>query len=227
MISGAVPQQVATEDLTTRARIRDAAIARFPVDGFTGTTIRAIASDAGVSPALVVHHFGSKEGLQQACDEYVIDALSQAKMESMREGTYREAGPVATAYRLMEPLIRYLAWTLSTGGPATARIFDDLLDEVAQNLEEGRRLGLVEPVDDLRRQAAVLVAMQLGQLILHEQYSRAMGVDTLTPEGLIAIAPYALRVLSGDLFSRQLLEDAAQTVSELNDGPSHDETEET
>jgi hypothetical protein len=31
--------------------------------------------DAAVSPALVVHHFGSKDGLRQASDEYVLDAI--------------------------------------------------------------------------------------------------------------------------------------------------------
>jgi AcrR family transcriptional regulator len=37
-----------SEDLTTRARIRDAALARFPADGFGGTTIGAVAAEAGV-----------------------------------------------------------------------------------------------------------------------------------------------------------------------------------
>lgn len=212
------------DDLTTSARIRDAAIARFPVDGYAGTTIRAIAADVGVSPALVLHHYESKEGLRQACDSYVIDAMSRAKMESMRAGTYRDAGPVAAAYQLVEPLLRYLAWTLSTGGDASGRIFDDLLDEVTRQLEEGQELGLVHPIDDARRQAAVLVTMQLGGLILHEHYSRAMGVDTLTADGLIATAPFALRVLSGELFDPEVIADAARIVTQLND---HDpETEE-
>ncbi|MDX1745339.1 MAG: TetR family transcriptional regulator [Halobacteriales archaeon] len=213
-----------SDDLTTNARIRDAALARFPVDGYVGTTLRAIASDAGVSPALVLHHFGSKEGLRQACDSYVIDAMGRAKMESMRRGTYREAGPVAAAYRLVEPLLRYLAWTLRSGGEAATRIFDDLLDEVTRQLEEGQELGLVNAIDDPRRQAAVLVTMQLGGLILHEHYSRAMGVDTLTADGLVATAPYALRVLSGELFDREVMADAARTMTELNDHDS--ETEE-
>lgn len=203
------------EDLTTRARIRDAAIARFPVDGFSRTTVRGIAGDAGVSPGLVVHHFGSKEGLRQACDEYVIDTMTAAKSESMRQGTYRQAGPVAAAYQMMEPLLRYLAWTLSSGGDAASRIFDDLLDEVTAQLEEGQTLGIVQPLDDTRRQAAVLVTMQLGGLILHEHYSRAMGVDTLTSEGLIAAAPYALRIFSGELFSRKVVEDVSKTMDEL------------
>lgn len=215
------------DDLTASARIRDAAIARFPLDGYAGTTVRAIAADADVSPALVVHHFGSKEGLRRACDSYVIDAMSRAKMESMREGTYREAGPVAAAYQLVEPLLRYLAWTLSTGGDAAARIFDDLVDEVTRQLEEGQELGLVNEVGDTRRQAAVLVTMQLGGLILHEHFSRVMGVDTLTGEGLIATAPYALRALSGALFNPEVVADAERTIDELTRHDPDTETEDT
>ena len=59
-------------DLTSQARIRDAALVRFGADGFAGTSVRSIAADAGVSPALVLHHFGSKEGLRTACDEHVV-----------------------------------------------------------------------------------------------------------------------------------------------------------
>ena len=33
--------------------------------------MRAIAEAAGVSPALIIHHFGSKEGLRKACDDYI------------------------------------------------------------------------------------------------------------------------------------------------------------
>ena len=50
-------------DLTARARVRDAAIARFGRDGFAAS-LRAIAADAGVTAGLVVHHFGSKDGLR-------------------------------------------------------------------------------------------------------------------------------------------------------------------
>ena len=56
------------DDLTARARIRDSAIVYFGRHGFQSATVRAIAADAGVSPALVIHHFGSKDGLREACD---------------------------------------------------------------------------------------------------------------------------------------------------------------
>src|SRR5215218_9209360 len=67
-----------TSDLTARARIRLAALRLFASQGFEATSTRAIAAEAGVSHALVRHHFGSKEGLRQAIDEDVLDAFDSA-----------------------------------------------------------------------------------------------------------------------------------------------------
>ncbi len=60
------------DDLTAAARIRDAAIEQFGDQGF-GVGLRSIAEAAGVSAALVIHHFGSKDGLRQACDDFVAE----------------------------------------------------------------------------------------------------------------------------------------------------------
>lgn len=52
-----------TGDSGSREAILDAARARFGSTGYDGATIRAIAGDAGVDPALVHHFFGTKEQL--------------------------------------------------------------------------------------------------------------------------------------------------------------------
>jgi AcrR family transcriptional regulator len=52
-----------TGDSGTREAILGAARKRFGDHGYAGATIRAIAADAGVDPALVHHFFGTKEGL--------------------------------------------------------------------------------------------------------------------------------------------------------------------
>lgn len=49
--------------ISTRAGIGDAATALFAERGYAGTSVRDIASAAGVDPALVIRYFGSKEGL--------------------------------------------------------------------------------------------------------------------------------------------------------------------
>ncbi|MDT7842986.1 TetR family transcriptional regulator [Streptomyces justiciae] len=47
----------------TRARILDSARALFAERGFERTTVRAVAAAAGVDPALVMQHFGTKREL--------------------------------------------------------------------------------------------------------------------------------------------------------------------
>ncbi|MCW2785990.1 MAG: putative TetR family transcriptional regulator [Marmoricola sp.] len=47
----------------TRAAIADAATKLFSKHGFAGTSVRAVASDAGTDSALVIRYFGSKEQL--------------------------------------------------------------------------------------------------------------------------------------------------------------------
>ncbi len=53
----------------TRATILAAARERFASDGYERATIRAIAADAGIDPALVMRYFGNKEGLFAAAAE--------------------------------------------------------------------------------------------------------------------------------------------------------------
>ena len=72
----------AHEDLTGRARLRDAAIECFAAQGFD-ESLRAIAARAGVSAGLVRHHFGSKEQLRAECDATVLKRYQRLKVDSI------------------------------------------------------------------------------------------------------------------------------------------------
>ena len=54
----------------TKAAILLAAREQFASSGYQGATIRAIASNAGVDPALVMRYFGNKEGLFAAAANF-------------------------------------------------------------------------------------------------------------------------------------------------------------
>ena len=62
-------------DLTARATIRNAALRLFGERGPDAVTVREIATQAGVSPALVLHHFGSKDGLRAEVDAFAAQAF--------------------------------------------------------------------------------------------------------------------------------------------------------
>lgn len=57
----APPRQRCAE--ATAAALLDAAAARFARDGYEAASVRDIAADAGVNPALIYRYFGSKEKL--------------------------------------------------------------------------------------------------------------------------------------------------------------------
>src|SRR5919112_2938334 len=57
----------------TRATILDAARTAFAQKGFAGTTIRAVAAEAGVDAALVHHYFGTKDDLFLAAMQLPVD----------------------------------------------------------------------------------------------------------------------------------------------------------
>ncbi|NND04203.1 MAG: TetR/AcrR family transcriptional regulator [Acidimicrobiia bacterium] len=203
-------------DLTTKARIRQAAVVRFPIDGFSGTTVRSIATAADVSPGLVIHHFGSKDNLRSECDDYVIRRIGELRRASVAEGTYQQVDAVAALFQLLEPEIRYLAWALGSGGSASDHVFDLLLADVVSQIADFQKAGLVSEIQDPQTFGAVLLTMRLGGLVLHEQLSRTVGFDTLSPEGLMELAPHTLSILSGEVFDKRALHDAASALDEFN-----------
>ena len=71
MVNASNMRSVNVDDLTTRARIRNSAIELIGAHGFDRASMRMIAQAAEVSPALVVHHFGDKDGLRAACNAHV------------------------------------------------------------------------------------------------------------------------------------------------------------
>jgi AcrR family transcriptional regulator len=57
----------------TREQILAAARAHFSRVGFEAGTVRGIATEAAVDPALILHYFGSKHGVFQAAIDFPVD----------------------------------------------------------------------------------------------------------------------------------------------------------
>lgn len=186
--------------MTAAARIRDVALDLFPRNGFEGTTVRSIAEEAGVSPALVIHHFGSKEGLRTACDQYVVRQIRQTKQEAIESNRLADPSMMSAGFQMAGPLMRYLAWALSSGSDAAATLFDDLVVESAALIEIAAAHGALNPSPDPKARAAVQLAMQLGALVMFEHLERAFGVDPMSTEGVMRISRATLEVFSGAMF---------------------------
>jgi AcrR family transcriptional regulator len=74
------------DTLDVRSRLIDAAEERFTTRGYAETSLRSIADQAEVNPALVSYHFCGKLGLLEAVFERTLDPLASALQVLAREG---------------------------------------------------------------------------------------------------------------------------------------------
>jgi TetR/AcrR family transcriptional regulator, regulator of cefoperazone and chloramphenicol sensitivity len=153
-----------SRDLTARARIRDAAILCFGTTG-PGASVRAIAAEAGVSPALVLHHFGSKDGLRAVCDEHVLRVIREAETDA-----FATAGPLDVFGQLAQlgsyaPLVGYLVRSLLAGGDLAATLLDRLTRDAEVYLQEAVAAGRMRPSRDPAARAAFLVDVGVGAVL--------------------------------------------------------------
>lgn len=217
----AIPAPSDTDDRTGRARIRDAAIALFGERGVDGTSLKLIAEAAGVSQPLIVHHFGSKDGLRVACDEHVAASVRASKLAAMSEGTGMDPMAALRSADDTRPLMRYLARTLTDGSPHVAALVDEMVEDAVGYMAEGERTGLILPSEQPRERAVVLTVWSLGLLALSEHVERLLGVDVLgSTEQLTAYILPALEILSKGVLAEGLYEQMRDALQNEQDAPS-------
>ncbi len=156
------------DDLTAAARIRDAAIERFGEQGF-GVGLRSIAEAAGVSAALVIHHFGSKDGLRKACDDYVAEAIRSTKSEAMNSSDPATWFAAMAEIEEYAPLMAYLVRSMQAGGDLAKTLWRRMIDNAESYLDEGVESGILKPSRDPAARAKYLAITGGGGFLLYIQ----------------------------------------------------------
>ncbi|MEO8220241.1 MAG: TetR family transcriptional regulator [Specibacter sp.] len=198
-------------DFTARATIRNAALGLFAERGHDAVTVREIAAAAGVSPALVLHHFGSKDGLRVAVDAHAADTLDaifaqlggQELTEMLASG--ETSTSVAQAFVQIFPpgsaLPAYLRRLLLTNDPVGAALFGRWYATTRGVLDAMVDSGVAAPTEDPAVRAAFMLVSDLAVILLREQISTAIGDDPLTPTGLARWTKDVTAVYTGGAFA--------------------------
>lgn len=206
------------EDLTTRARIRDAALTRFGHDGIRATTLRAIAKDAGVSAPLIVHHFGSKQGLLSACVDHAHAITVSVKRSAVSTMPVEEQAHLMANSEEFHPLLRFLIRLLGEEPELSRKLWETMLGEVTEWLALGEQSGMIRPTDDPQGRALVMMSASVGQLMLSDLIAAKLGgdqADAISRLGLPTLELFTHGVLANsDLLdrSRELLRTNDQEV---------------
>ncbi|GAA5144696.1 TetR family transcriptional regulator [Microbacterium pseudoresistens] len=213
-----------SDDLTARARIRDAAIARFGRDGFDGVSLRTIASDAGVSAALIVHHFGDKAALRTACDEHVAAIFTDEKQEFIDAPTADRIRTAMADLARYGPFIDYLGRMLVDGSPASDELFDAILRGTRALLDEQRAAGLLEPMSDPSTTALLIALMGLAPVVMRAQITRTLGEDPLSPEGLQRATLPMMELMTHGLYATEAFLEGTRAAMGAAPSPGTEET---
>ncbi len=181
-------------DLTAKALIRDQALVLFARRGPEAVAVREVAAAAGVSPALVAHHYGSKQGLRDAVDAYVMgvfEAMFTAATE--HPDTLGATTPTVAAgfAELMlahlppgSPIPAYLRRLLLSGDAAGLALFRRWYELSIAMTDQMAAAGFLRPSADPAVRTAFLMINDLAVVLLSEHLADVLGVDPLTPDGI-------------------------------------------
>ena len=182
----------------TKAAILAAARHGFATSGYASTSVRAIAAEAGVDPALVHHYFGTKDELFLAALELPVDprkvllpAIAAGGIDGAAERMLRAFLSVWDDPEIRVRLVAVFRGVLDAEGERLLR--DGFLPVVLEPV--GVALGIDRP--ELRMP---LVASQIVGLIVLRYIIGVEPLASLSGDDVVEIyAPTVQRYLTGDL----------------------------
>lgn len=193
-------------ELTGYEVIRRVAMELFAQRGADRVTIRDLAAAAGVSPALVLHHYGSKEGLRQAVDERALEMMEHLISEVAGQMDTRSSTSIVELCRTgfgAEPhLIDYLRRLLIDGGDAADTLFQRLFEVTRATMSSMEEAGLVRPAVDSAVRDAFLLVNDLALILLRDHLTAVLGSDPLTGAGLETWSEQVLDVYAHGIVQR-------------------------
>jgi AcrR family transcriptional regulator len=185
----------------SRELVLAAAKKRFSADGYERTTLRAIAEDAHVDPAMVLYLFGSKVDLFRESLRLIIDP--QMLVAALSEGS-DEASDVGT--RLVRVYLRI--WESPDTGPSMVTMLrsatsNDDAHEAFRSFIQGYVLTAVSGVlgggDEQARLRATLAATTLVGTAMLRYVMEIPPLASLSGDALVRLlAPTVTRYLTAD-----------------------------
>lgn len=159
------------EDLTAKARIRNAALDLYAKFGEDRVSLRAVAAEAGVTLGLVQHHFKTKAGLRDAVDQLAVDYFAQAIAEVPNQGGRAElaAARDAAVRRMLAdnpPVVNYLRRSALEPSEDRMRMLDMLVELTQREVAALRDAKLASTRGPESVQVVAVLAHQFGELLL-------------------------------------------------------------
>ena len=157
-----------------------------------------------------MHHFGDKNALRSECDDYVVGVFIDEEHDLIVAPTRDRIRTALNDLERYGPYIDYLARMLVDGSAASDRLFDSFLSNTRAVLAEQRDAGMLEPMSDPEMTTLLLTLIGLGPVVMRAQIARTLGMDQLSPAGLLRTTLPTLELLTHGIYSTTALLDGAR-----------------
>jgi AcrR family transcriptional regulator len=206
----------------TRRRLIRSALVLFGEKGFDATPTREIAAAANANIGSIAYHFGGKEGLRQACADYIVEMVGQVAGSVLHADTASEAQNAEQAEALLKGMVermvgflvarpeagevvQFILREMARPTAALDTIYDGVFEPVHKKLCATWEQATGEPADSEATKLAVFTT--IGQVIYfrigREAVKRRMGWSEIGPREAGAVIDVVRGNLSAILADRR------------------------
>ncbi len=160
---------------TTREQLLKLAVEMFAEKGFADTSLRAIAKRAEVSPALLIHHFGTKDALVKEAISKTLGSWVAGEKAMMLEDESNQLQNWQTLMEKGTKPLNFFRQVLLAGGEYSQRLFDAAVSESEVWLDQMQSVGRLKDISDKETTALIMAVSGLGSVLLMSQIEKSMG----------------------------------------------------
>ena len=151
-------------------------------EGFAAASLRMIAIEAGVSPALLVHHFGSRQGLIEQAINKTLGEWLETKDDLTAIGLTEALRQWPQVAEDGQTKLQFFRQLMIAGGKPAQHLFERMAAEAKVRLEQFAQLGFTEKLSDIESASVLMASYALAPLIMGDQIKKVLGGDFFDPE---------------------------------------------
>lgn len=186
---------------SSKENLLDFAISAFASSGFSGTSLRSIAKTAGVSPALLVHHFENKDKLIELC-------IDRALGEWIGTKSAMSTMPLGAAIKTWESAIdehgsklMFFRQLMIEGGEHADLLFRKMVSEATAFLKVSKKGGLLKSNLNLNDLALIMTLHGLGPLVMQGRLNAYLGGNFTDPKFGLRLAKANAEIYTNGIFN--------------------------
>ncbi|MCW2528410.1 MAG: putative HTH-type transcriptional regulator [Pseudonocardiales bacterium] len=178
--------------------------------GVAGATVRAIAERSGVSPSLVLHHFGSKQGAIEEVSSWVVRLMREETLAVDKRPAPTDDDPssghesrLAVVGRLLVDVPNlggYLRRMLLDAQPEGLTWFREAVQATATDIRDREVRGMARQSADIQAEAAMLLVLTFAPLLLQPLLEHAIDIDLSEETGRARWRAAQLELLTSALY---------------------------